>query len=146
MKTCFKCLQDKPLSEFYKHNQMHDGHLNKCKECTKSDVGNHRLQNIDRIRAYDVSRARKPHRVASRIRITREYKLKYPERYEAMSALGNAVRSGKIIKQPCFICGNRIVEGHHPIYSMPLDVVWLCKVHHREIHLSDTAWKDYWYA
>lgn len=41
-KTCFKCGLRQPIEEFYKHPQMADGHLGKCKTCTREDSENRR--------------------------------------------------------------------------------------------------------
>jgi hypothetical protein len=48
---------------------------------------------------------------------------------------GSARQAGKIIPQPCEICGStEKIEGHHDDYRKPLDVVWMCKKHHMEMH------------
>ena len=58
-KKCFKCGIVKPLSEFYKHDDMADGHLNKCKECTKCDVHNNYCSNKEHYKTYEENRQRK---------------------------------------------------------------------------------------
>lgn len=58
----------------------------------------------------------------------------HPERFRARKILGNAIRLGSIKRQPCERCGAIEAEGHHEDYSRPLDVQWLCKVHHHARH------------
>jgi hypothetical protein len=54
MKKCFKCGITKSLDEFYKHKQMKNGRLNKCKECTKKDTfNNDKVFSNKTIEAYD---------------------------------------------------------------------------------------------
>ena len=47
-----------------------------------------------------------------------------------------AVKNGRLTKLPCEYadCTQVKVEAHHPDYSMPLEVLWLCRAHHLELH------------
>lgn len=44
------------------------------------------------------------------------------------------VKRGKIAKTPCIICRNGKSEMHHPDYSRPLLVIWLCRACHLSLH------------
>lgn len=57
-----------------------------------------------------------------------------PEKIRAQQLAGNAIRDGRLLKEPCEVCGNERVDAHHDDYSKPLDVRWLCRKHHMQHH------------
>ena len=129
-KQCFKCKKEKDLSEFYKHNQMKDGHLNKCKECNKIDAINTRNARIEHYREYDRKRGNRQDN-----QYMAEYREKYPNKYKAHTMVNNAIKSGKLFHEPCEVC-NTVdnVHAHHDDYLRPLNIRWLCAAHHSQWH------------
>lgn len=55
-KQCFICGKVKPIDSFYKHAKMADGHLNKCKDCTKEYM--RQRQKSGKTKAIDLKRYR----------------------------------------------------------------------------------------
>jgi hypothetical protein len=83
-----------------------------------------RARRIEEVRAYDRQRG---HRV-------------YDESKErARRAVSHAVARGKLFPKPCETCGATKAEAHHEDYSRPLDVRWLCRAHHMELHRKVAA-------
>lgn len=131
---CFKCGGMKPLSEFYRHPKMANGRLGKCKECTKTDVSNNYRANRAHYADYERKRFQKPERRIAALAYQQKRRTQNPEKYFAHYAVSNAVRDGRLKKKPCDVCGNPKAQAHHDDYSKPLDVVWLCRIHHLDRH------------
>lgn len=134
-KKCFKCHMVKPLCDYYRHKKMGDGHLNKCKECTKIDVHLDRLTSPN-ARAYDVKRYREnSERKKHTRKIAREWANNHPLERRAQSAVAYAIRTGKMRRRPCVVCGKaKHIHAHHEDCTKFLDVIWLCALHHRQHH------------
>ena len=137
MKTCFKCKTEKERSEFYKHSQMGDGLLGKCKDCTKKDSHERHLVKLQDPEWAIKERKRQREKEERRRRAgkVKKYKQANSKRPKANIDLSNAVRTGKIQRKPCQVCGKEKAQGHHEDYSKSLDVVWLCTRHHADRHI-----------
>lgn len=146
MKTCFKCGLLKPLDEFYKHPKMADGHLGKCKYCTKSDSANQHKKIMstpsltikERERGRVKSRLQRIAGLASpqKPETGKRWGENHPNKKKAHALVASAVRSGKLIKMPCEKCGSENTQAHHEDYDKPLCVNWLCVRHHADRHIE----------
>ena len=122
-----------------------------CKACHRANVKANREANADYYREFDRARANLPHRVAARAayqqtpqgkealrRGTKAWERRNPVKKAASTAVNNAIRDGRLIRQPCEVCGKDKAHAHHDDYSKPLDVRWLCTTHHAEWHKHNT--------
>jgi ribosomal protein S27AE len=130
-KECFKCHETLPLSEFYRHPMMSDGHLGKCKRCTRRDVQENYAARREQYTEYEKGRYRARYERG-------DFRPREYEKHRARFTVQNALRRGKLKKEPCEKCGaTQRIEAHHDDYSKPLAVRWLCKRDHMRLHRID---------
>lgn len=55
----------------------------------------------------------------------------------ARSHANLAQKRGQITKRPCEDCGSLKSQKHHPDYTRPLDVIWLCRPCHTAQHRGE---------
>ena len=120
-----------------------------CKDCgnkinrnnllKRFGIPNYRLvpKYAEKIRDWDrkYQKAKRKNNPGYKAKEYAEYCKKYPEKVKAHRALNRKIRSGEIKRSPCVVCGATYrIEGHHPDYSKPYKVIWLCVLHHKEKH------------
>jgi hypothetical protein len=70
---------------------------------------------------------------------SKRYKLANKEKKLAHWSVGYALDAGTLIKPlNCTDCGcSETLDAHHPDYSKPLEVVWLCRRCHKRRHATE---------
>ena len=145
MKDCGGCGKRLELTEFGVNRAMPDGLAPRCKECVRAYQKQRRMKlNANKPpdwkqKTKDAAAYRKAWKEAHPGYFNakkREWFQKNKDRLRVKDAVKYAIKTGKLVRQPCSVCGAEPSEAHHPDYSRPLSVVWLCRPHHLEIHKS----------
>jgi hypothetical protein len=88
-----------------------------CRNCTTDRIKRYRNTDKGRENIY---------------RALKKSTAKFRYKQDAREILNWHLKKNKIEKSNCF-CGKK-GEAHHPDYSKPLEVIWLCRPHHSELH------------
>lgn len=112
LKRCTACLQDLPLAAFdRRRHYVQSGVRAACRACTRAKAKAKRQQQP----ATTTDRSKDAVRARTRAAIAR----------------------GTLVPAPCAVCGDTLVEAHHPTYvgdDAWACVEWLCRLHHAARH------------
>lgn len=158
-KHCNKCGKDKPIEDFGLNRTAKDGRQHQCKACKVAYPLEWRRANPEKhqelmrcFRAKESTKEKerqysREYNARHRDRLAkarREWVARYPEKVAAHAAVERALKSGKLVRaDSCERCGtSAALDGHHPDYSKPLEVEWLCRKCHRAEHPLATQQKS----
>lgn len=144
MRRCGGCSKTKSNVDFYKHKR--DGFQSRCKDCKREE---NKLRNrTPQRRAYNKAAHKKwfasngskyyknPAVRKRRSEAMKRYRNdpRLRARHMARWMVSRAIKSGQIERLPCSGCGAQQSQAHHPDYSKPLFIVWLCRSCHQNVH------------
>jgi len=110
--ACNKCKWREYMRGWYRRNAETARELAKRSRAGRAEAA----------RAYDSARAAERKKKAN------------PMMLRAHGWVWRALRDGRLVRQPCEVCGATEVQAHHDDYEKPLEVRWLCRAHHMELH------------
>jgi len=117
-KRCPRCGETKPLDQFSRDPRRPRGINSYCRPCYREYARELAKKNGPRYRRTEAYRAKRnsKHTLAAQI-------------------VNRAVKLGVLTKGPCAVCGTtERIQAHHTDYTKPLEVTWLCRLHHFHAH------------
>lgn len=149
-KRCSKCKEIKQLSEFGKCKRAKIGRQSYCKKCQTLWTRDYRkckkCQTYQRNywQSIQGKTIRKKYRQTKKGKRTEclssaMYRIRYPKKTAAVSAVGNAIKASKLPHPKtlkCVKCHKNAQEYHHPNYTPKhqLDVIPICRICHIHLH------------
>ena len=139
MKRCATCERHLDEIHFTKSKKGDDRLSIYCRDCQRKDRIKKGLQKPEgwKRKTEDMAAYRrewlKSHKGYT-TKAKRDWLKKNKKRDLVQQRVKYALKTGKLVRQPCVKCGAVPADGHHEDYDKPLEVIWLCKFHHRELH------------
>ena len=146
VRVCKKCGVEKPIEAYYKHAISVGGRQTRCIQCiaerdkerrAEAQAGrpaNWKKKSKDPEHRKAINKAWLAKHPGFAVQNQRRWYDRHKDRESVKGKFAYAVRVGKVKREPCFVCGDENAHGHHADYDHPLQVVWLCGPHHREVH------------
>lgn len=135
-KRCSGCKLFKDRIHFSKDAYQKDGLRSYCRPCYSSNQKRYRdtPHYRERVRAYEL--AWRLRNIEKSTRHVDQWRERNSVAVNAHRLAKNAVARGEILRLPCEECGDKKTDAHHDDYSKPLDVRWLCRLHHKRQHIK----------
>jgi hypothetical protein len=137
---------------------MADGILNICKDCKRIENAEYKRTHAPEIKEYfreywrcrrgprknvyatnpDYRKKQKEYARLHQRKDSTPRPEKNLQKRSSRYAVGRALKVGDLQRLPCIVCGNCRSHAHHQNYFRALEVVWLCPMHHKELHAKYT--------
>lgn len=130
MQRCRVCEREQPLTAFYAGSWAL-----RCRACHRAYMRARRAAGLTQAD----ERARYHAAVTIRGAVaenTKRWKARNPDKLRAEYAVADAIQRGTLTRQPCTVCGEK-AQAHHADYTRPLEVQWLCPLHHARQHVAE---------
>lgn len=116
-----------------KDKEAYRKYINAYRKRNKENSKAYREKNKEKFNAYQREYAR-THKSGNETAVAYKSYAKYPEKRAARLQVMLAKQKGILKERPCEVCFEFPTQAHHDDYTKPLEVRWLCGIHHKEHH------------